>query len=849
SYPAKLQALLGSGYDVRNFGRSGARVTQTSSNPYKGSSQYNAAIAFNPQIVVIALGVNDCSVGQWDSNKARFISDYKDLISDFRALGASPKIWLCNLMPAVPPYEPYLALDVNIGQCDPMIEQVAVDEGLTLIDLFTNLNSEENVYSSDGLHPSKEGAAIIAETVAPAISGQYGGLKMPFVFGSHMVLQRNEPIPVFGTGNVGDTVTVTLSTNTAAGIVDGNGRWRVDMPAMMAGGPYTFSASNGTTTLTFTDVLIGEVWVAAGQSNMAWRCDQDSDWATQGPLANNYPNIRLLNREGSPWPGGGDFSQAELDKTTVGDYYVGNWEVCSQANAATISAVAYYFARDIHVETGVPVGIIENAIGGTSMESYMTRASLSKAETYPVMKDWLNASIATDWHRGRAKDNLGLWLNGGQIGPMPHHPFEPTFLYDAEIADLIPMAIKGVLWYQGETNATDGSNQVAWDQEFTRSLFEGLISGWRTEWGQGDFPFYYVQLPNLNRNWMLFREMQLQTLGNVENTGMAVTIDIGNPSNVHPAAKQEVGRRLSLWARANEYGESELVYSGPLYNGSFVDEGDKLRVGFDHVGGGLVASGSGLDGFEVSDAYGNWHGATAVIDGDEVVASSSSVTDPKAVRYAWAPNPEISLTNAEGLPASPFRAGNFAVNADPCILFEDDFEAYDIENPADFSIDGKASDNWTASNTASNATRTFSTGNFGGTKLWISLVNDTSITSKGIKIAPNMRYAFSSVIICETTNAGTTGQVSYDLVVGETAGEAVSVIGGPIVVTTHGDAWETDDSKEDHVFGQNFQIGSLDEDDKLFVVIKRISSSAWIGVDDVKVTYSHVGDIDGDCDV
>ena len=665
SYPAQLQVLLGNNYKVGNFGYSGARVSQTSSKPYKNSVQYNNAIAYEPNIVFIALGINDCSVSEWVSNKKVFVDHYKDLIQDFKALPTNPTIYIGTLMPVTLPYEPYLAIHDMMAECSPLIAQVACEEGLPLIDLYAQLNSEENIYAADGLHPDKAGAGYIAQTVYKAITGNHGGLQMPAVFGDHMVVQRNELIPVYGTADVGETLTVSLGGKTCNTIADENGRWRVDLPALTAGGPYTMTVT-GNTALTFADVLIGEVWVAAGQSNMALMCSQDTDWATQGPLANHYPNIRLLNRVGEPWTASGDYTQAELNKTTIDMYYTGAWEICSQETASSFSAIAYYFARDIHVATEVPIGIIENAVGGTSMESYMPREALNDPDTYLLLKDWLNASIASVWHRARAEDNLGLWLNGSRDTTMPHHPFEPTFLYDAEMADLMPFAIQGVLWYQGETNAELPDSGV-WDPVMNLKLFEGLIRGWRDAWGQGDFPFYYVQLPNLNRDWMQYREMQLQALNTVSNTGMVVTIDVGNPTDVHPAAKQEVGRRLSLWARAKQYGETGLVYSGPLYNGSFVNEGTHLRVGFDHVGGGLEAFGGGaLTAFEVSDAYDNWYPATATIDGADVVVYSASCSDPAAIRYAWSPNPDTSgrLINIEGLPASPFRAGDSNVNMD-----------------------------------------------------------------------------------------------------------------------------------------------------------------------------------------
>ena len=252
---------------------------------------------------------------------------------------------------------------------------------------------------------------------------------------------------------------------------------------------------------------------------------------------------------------------------------------------------------------------------------------------------------------------------------MPHHPYEPTFLYDAEVAELMGYKFRGVLWYQGETNATD-DNETAWDIDYNQKLFEGLIQSWRQEAGEADLPFYYVQLPNLDRNWAPFRDMQRRVLtdSGLNNLGMAVTLDLGHSTDVHPTNKIEVGKRLSLWARNTLYGESSLTYSGPIFNGDFIDHGATLEVGFDHVGNGLTTNNCGpLVGFEVAGSDGIWKAATAIFSKDKVVVSSDGVADPQAVRYAWAGNPSFNLYNHSGdfsgddyrlLPASPFQAGN-----------------------------------------------------------------------------------------------------------------------------------------------------------------------------------------------
>ena len=676
AYPAQLQTLLGDEYEVRNFGRRGARVTQRSSNPYLVSDEFKAAFAYEPDSVVICLGVNDCSVGEWEANKAHFVADYRGLIQAFRALPSKPKISLTTLLPVMPPYEPYLGIQRNLSECQSLIARVAQLEGLPLIDVFTRLNMEPN-YFRDGLHPRKEGARLLAELVQHGLTGDHGGLALPWVFSDHMVLQRDKPIPVFGIANTGATVTVQLNEHVAHGVADVNGRWRVDLPSMSAGGPYTLRIDDGATTLKYADVLIGEVWIAAGQSNMQWPLNKDTDWETESKRAGSCPKLRLLNRSYHPITNKEQWSAAELANVTVDDYFDGQWEVCSPSAAGPFSAVAYYFGREIQTATDLPVGVIHVAVGGASMEAFMPRATLAESELYLLTRDWLNAECAPPWRRGRAKLNLGHWFEGPQDTPLPHHPYEPCFLYHSTVQEIMPFAIRGVIWYQGETNATDDRDDTPWDVEQNRELFSKLITSWRKNWGQGDFPFYYVQLPNSSRNWMAFREMQRQMLTELPNLGMAVAIDCGDPSNVHPRNKYPIGKRLSLWARAQVYGENELVYSGPLFNGE-INKGDAtLSMGFDHVGTGLRSSDGGeITGFEVAGPEGDWRPAKATVNGHDVVLTNEHIANPQAVRYAWAPNPKMNLVNSADLPAAPLQAGELSFDTHPAVTKTDSFEDY-----------------------------------------------------------------------------------------------------------------------------------------------------------------------------
>ncbi|HKK17228.1 MAG TPA: sialate O-acetylesterase [Opitutales bacterium] len=653
-----------------------------------------------------------------------------------------------------------------------------------------------------------------------------GALLLPFIvqaklevsdfFGDHMVLQRGQPLPVWGTATPNTEVTVTFRNDSISARADSEGKWLAKLPPQKTGDPVNLKITSDGEVVVFNDVLVGEVWICSGQSNMEWRVDRSANPEAEIAAA-NYPSIRLfdLARSYSPEP---------LDSVDA------SWRICSPATVASFSAVGYYFGRKLWQELQVPIGLISSNWGGTPAEAWTPLKTLESNPDYaeivatyhdsnqllrdnpdleakmqavfdkyaskiaalgkaPPQPDasWFDPDAdmgplesvqpgvdfledtnglvhvrkfftltAEEAKRSGARIKLGqidnfdtTWINGVAVGMtnsdvrdsravardyaipdgtlkagqnvaliqivdirrIAHfgknidHPeivWEDTaalplqdgwemqivsdlgrrpptlerkmrntgsYLWNGMICPLIPAAFRGVIWYQGESNASRA--------EQYQTLFPDMIQAWRNEWGRGDFPFYFVQLAGITGRvgWPELREAQRRAL-RLPNTGMAVTIDIGDPDDVHPKNKQDVGLRLALWALAKTYGQSEarsplgqlpligqlfqkpIPHSGPLFKKATIN-GGRIRLHFDHVYNGLITSdGQALNGFEIAGADGIFKPAEARIDGDHVLLSHPDISTPTAARYAWHEYPEgANLSNSAGLPASPFRTG------------------------------------------------------------------------------------------------------------------------------------------------------------------------------------------------
>jgi len=484
-------------------------------------------------------------------------------------------------------------------------------------------------------------------------------VKLPAVISDNMVLQRNKKLSIWGWAEPGEEVMVSVSWHRMRWAVTAgdNGKWVFKMNSPKMGGPYemTFSGKN---TITLKNIMVGEVWVCSGQSNMQMAVKSSAN-AEQEIAAADYPDIRLFTVERKV---------AEQPQSDC----VGNWTLCSPQTVPDFSAVAYYFGRELHKELDVPIGLIHTSWGGTPAEAWTRREVLKEESDFmPILERYEDAVAKYPQAMEEHKQKVEEWkkavekakTEGGErprrpYAPLgPGHPHSPSGLYNAMIAPLIPYGIGGAIWYQGESNASRAYQY--------RKLFGCMIQNWRKDWGQYRFPFLFVQLANFmaidpepaESMWAELREAQLMTLA-LPNTGMAVIIDIGDANDIHPKNKQDVGKRLALWALARSYGK-ELVYSGPIYRAMEIKD-NKIILHFDHVGGGLVAGGDGpLKGFAIAGADRKFVWADAKIDGDSVVVSSSVVSAPVAVRYAWADNPVCNLYNKEGLPASPFRTDDW----------------------------------------------------------------------------------------------------------------------------------------------------------------------------------------------
>lgn len=474
---------------------------------------------------------------------------------------------------------------------------------------------------------------------------------LPKILSSHMVLQRGRPIHLWGWADPGEQVNATLQSATASTKADGLGHWSIYLPPEQAGGPYQLTIA-GTNSIVLEDVLIGDVWFASGQSNMQLPLMGFPGSAVvsngEEEIRNaNQPRLRLLHipDNASPYP--------QQDQPA-------SWTLCTPETAASFSATAYFFGREIASREHVPVGLIDSTWGGTPAEAWVSMDSIgADASLMPVFAEWAETSDDyVDLGRLIAKEKREAAAAQAAGQPAPEHPWhpnldswDPSWLYNGMIAPAINYPIKGVIWYQGEANT--GVQRAAMYER----IFPALIQDWRKQWQGGNFPFLYVQISSFTsvpaEDWPVVREAQRRTLF-LANTAMAVTIDIGNPTNVHPADKQDVAARLALAARALAYGE-QVEYSGPDFRQTSI-QGSQINVWFDHASDGLIAKGGAPTGFEIAGEDKKFVPATARIDGKSVAVSSSQVQEPKYVRYGWANSPTVNLFNQAGLPASPFTS-------------------------------------------------------------------------------------------------------------------------------------------------------------------------------------------------
>lgn len=478
-------------------------------------------------------------------------------------------------------------------------------------------------------------------------------ISLPNIFGDHMVLQRQQPNPVWGKAPPGEKISVSIAEQSHSTTAAPDGSWRVTLEPLEAGGPHTLQIK-GNKTITFSDVLVGEVWICSGQSNMQWGV-KISNNADLEIASANYPEIRLITvpRVGTQEPQ---------------DNFNGAWTQCSSESVANFSAVGYSFGKRLHNTLGVPIGLIDNAWGGSAIEAWIPRQTLEQMGTYePLLKSWDEKTAkVTDASFAAKKKAYKEWLDAGKPAPHRGAPRDirasnhrPANIFNGVLHPTIGYGIRGVIWYQGESNASRAYQY--------RELFPLMIDTWRELWAQGDFPFYWVQLADFraevdepgDSDWAELREAQTMAL-RLPNTGQAVIIDTGEGNDIHPRDKQTVANRLARIALARDYGY-EMAWQSPRYK-SMQIEGNTIKIDFEHISrSGLYAFDTReIKGFTIAGEDRKFLPAKAkLVDKKQVVLSHPQIQNPVAVRYAWADNPVANLKDRVGLPVTPFRTDDW----------------------------------------------------------------------------------------------------------------------------------------------------------------------------------------------
>ena len=646
SYPTQLQQMLGGEYEVRNFGHSGATLLNKGHRPYTSLPEYKAVLEFAPDIIVIHLGLNDTDPRNWPNYRDEFFGDYTGIIDSFRKAhpDGNPKIIVCRMTPIFHWHRRFKSGTRDwYWQIQEKIEEIAQHENLELVDLSRFLYSRPDLMP-DALHPDAEGAAIIAKQVYSAITDDFGGLSLPAIYSDNMVIQQNKPFVVAGTADSGKEVVVSFGKQKIITKAAEDGSWKVMFTPMMADGEkYTIAVECGKEKIKFKNVVIGEVWLCSGQSNMAFMV-KESSHKTQSLANIKGKDIRLYDMKPRVFTDNIEWDSTSLAALNRHDYYVPTaWQLQDEENVSDFSAVAYHFGAMLADSLGVPVGLICNAVGGAPAESFIDRKTIEFNPTLvDILYNWRQNDMIQDWCRGRAAQNIAKSTN-----KLQRHPYEPCYLYETGIAPIACYPIQGAIWYQGESNAHN--------VELHETIFPTLVDCWRHTWNNPEMPFYFVQLSSIKRpSWPHFRDSQRRMAGSIPFCDFAVSSDKGHPTDVHPKEKAPVGERLARLALNQTYGMEHVAQHGPTPVRAFSFRG-KTVIEFSDANKLMTSDGAPLRGLEIA---GKTAGFTAVdfekkatIKGNRIIIEGEA----HRIRYGWKPFTDANLVNEAGLPASTFE--------------------------------------------------------------------------------------------------------------------------------------------------------------------------------------------------
>ena len=645
SYPTQLQQMLGDKYEVRNFGYSGATLLSKGHRPYINLNEYKAALEFAPDIAVIHLGLNDTDPRNWPNYRDEFYGDYINIIEALRKSNPEVEVYVCRMTPIFHWHRRFKSGTRDwYWQIQELIPYIAKYDNFEIIDLSRYLYHRPDLMP-DALHPDEEGAGIIAKQVYSAITNDFGGLSLPAIYSDNMVIQRGKPFVVKGTANAGDEVTVKLGKKKVKTYTDDCGEWKATFAPMEADGKsYSMTVECGKEKITYSNIVVGEVWLCSGQSNMAFMVKESSH--IEQSLANvKGKDIRLYDMKPRVITNNIEWDSLDLVKLNNHDYYLPtSWQMQNEQNVNDFSAVAYHFGAMLADSLNVPVGLICNAVGGAPAEAFIDRKTL---EFHPVLVDilynWKGNDMIQDWCRGRASKNIAKSTN-----TLQRHPYEPCYLYETSIMPIAHYPIKGAIWYQGESNAHN--------VELHEVIFPTLIDSWRKTWNDAEMPFYFVQLSSINRpSWPHFRDSQRRMAAEIPNCDFAVSSDKGHPSDVHPKEKAPVGERLARLALNQTYGMSHVAQHGPTPVSAKAVNG-KIIIEFSNASVLKTSDGEALRGLESGGVVGSFTtipNENIKFDGNRIIIKGHSMA--RRIRYAWKPYTDANLVNESDLPASTFE--------------------------------------------------------------------------------------------------------------------------------------------------------------------------------------------------
>ncbi len=639
TYPAQLQQILGEDFLVGNFGHSGATLLRKGHNPYHKTQAYQKALQFRPDIIVIALGLNDTDPRNWPNYRHEFIGDYTALIEDFRKVNSQVEVYVCLLTPIFSGHRRFLSgTRAWFDEIQNLIPYISKVNNAELIDNHTILVSRIDLFD-DYLHPNARGAALLAENVAKYLQPIKQDLAVEYPFGSHMVLQRDEINKLYGRASAFEQVYVSFNGKKIKTRANKLGQWQVELPAQPAGGPYIIALNTQSQKIVLEDVLFGDVFLSSGQSNMAFPLKAALGADSILREAQGYSQVRIFKNKPLvetthvAWP------PEILKEVNELNYFSGSWQVSSRENIGDFSAIAYMAALEVHKKQNIPVGIVDISVGGSNTESWIPRPVLEHDNLLAsYIHSWRYSDFIQDFCRERAAKNLELSKVRHQ-----RHPYEPAYNYEAGISRWKDVHFKAVLWYQGESNAHN--------VEHHEYLFRILVHSWRKIWGE-ELPFYFVQLSSINRpSWPDFRDSQRRLSNELPRVYMAVSSDLGHPTDVHPRNKLVLGQRLANLLLQFTYGHSiETRSPQPVH---YELKENQLVVTFNPCKVLSLQHGPIIRDLRYLNSKGHIvEVKDVVIVGNSLVIKN--IKDINCLQYGYSPYSEGNLFGDNGIPVSTF---------------------------------------------------------------------------------------------------------------------------------------------------------------------------------------------------